>query len=457
MKQMKQLITILVLIALIMLLKAHGSVAQDSMRRISRREAVNLALENNLNLQNSKLEVEKSEHSKQEAKNMLYPQIEGYSDFLYSYAIPRMAIPGEILGQSGSVPVEFGTTFDWSLGIRATQIIYNKSYFTSLQVADKMVGLNELNLLQQQEQIAEQVSQVYYLCQSTSHQMTQMEISLQNMDTLLLISEKQLENQLIRPVDLARIKIDKNNLQNQMDQLGMLHAHQLNLLKYLLGIPHEQPLLLVDTLQPADAIYTEFKADSRTEIQLIDQQIDLTQLDRKINNQAFLPTLSLSVNQFYQGMRDEFDFFDGGNDVFFNAGIVGLHLSVPVFDGFAKKQKRHQQQIRLMQLQNNRKNIRRFLINEYSHAWQQYENVKNNFERQKQIIQWSEDNYQVNLMGYQEQVTSLTDLLLAENGLTEARLTYFNSLLELKNAELTLEKLSGNLRQISSANLNHFN
>lgn len=445
---MKQLITILVLIALIMLLKANGSVAQDSTRRISRRNAVQLALKNNLVLENSRLEIEKSEHNREEAKSKLYPQVEGYSDFLYSYSIPRMAIPGEILGQEGSVPVEFGTTYDWSIGLRATQMVFNKSYFTSLKATEKMVRLNELSLKKQEEEIIGQVIQVYDLCKTTEYQLAQMRLSLQNMDTLLHIAQIQLENQVIRPVDRSRIQMDKNNLQNQVDQLILLLDQQLDLLKYLTGIHAQDSLVLTDTLQANPGLRADvFSADARTEIQLLDQQIDLAHLNIKMNNQNYLPSLSMSINHFYQGMRDEFDFFEGGGDRFFNAGIIGLHVTVPVFDGFAKREKRQQQQINLVQLQNNRQNTRDFLNKEHVNALEQYHKSQKAYQRQQENIVLAEENYQINLMGYRENVTGLTDLLLAESSLTEVRVSYYNALLQLKNAELNLVKLSGRLAE----------
>jgi outer membrane protein len=49
------------------------------------------------------------------------------------------------------------------------------------------------------------------------------------------------------------------------------------------------------------------------------------------------------------------------------------------------------------------------------------------------------------LQGYRQQVVSLSDLLMSENGLTEARLSYYNAVLQLNNAGLDVKKAKGEL------------
>ena len=451
-RKMKELMKMLVLITIIMLLIPFGAAAQDSLVRVSLKEAVRLGLNQNTAIKNSQLEVEKSRYGLNEAKNMLYPQIEGYTDFLYSYAIPRMAIPGEILGQSGSVPVEFGTKYDWSFGLRATQVLFNISYYTSLRLAEKMIKLKKTSLQQKEEEIIEQVTQVYYLCKTTEYQMNQLQVSIQNMDKLLDIAQLQVENHVIKPADYARIKIDKNNLQTEADQLVLLHHQQLNMLKYLLGLSLNNTLVLTDTLHTNnDVIVNNIAPDQRPEIQLIEQQISMAELDIKKTSQTFMPQVNLVARHYYQGMRDQFDFFDGGEGRFFDAGIVGLNIKMPLFDGFARKQKINQLQINLMQLENSRKNAIQYFNKEYADVLSKYRQSLRAYQRQYENIQLAEENYKVNLAGYREQVTSLTDLLLAENSLTESKLALYNVLLQLKNAELKLNRLTGKLLSLKKS------
>jgi outer membrane protein TolC len=126
-------------------------------------------------------------------------------------------------------------------------------------------------------------------------------------------------------------------------------------------------------------------------------------------------------------------------------GVIGLSLSIPVFDGFEKHSKIRQGALELDQLRNTRRNTVEYFSKEYKDAVMQYENNFTIVIRQKENIKTAEESYSVTLQGYRQQVVSLSDLLLSESSLTEARLSFYNALLQLKNAGLEVRKSKGEL------------
>ena len=421
--------------------------AQDTTMPLSLNQACQLGIEKNINVQNAELDRQKSRFQLQETQSKLYPQLEGYSNLSYYYAIPKMIVPGEIFGQTGLIPIEIGTKYDWSSGFKASQVLYNQSYFTSIKLAQQMEKLTGLSLQQQKEEIVTQVSQLYFLCQNTSKQIEFIAKTLDNTERLLEISKLQSDNGVIRKVDYSRVKVNKSNIQTQIDNLEQLHQEQLGLLKYLIGLDPGQEIMLTDSLmvEPLQTTTGLTDFNNRSEIQVLDQQMTITSLSRKSNQQSYLPTLSAFAQYYFQGQRNEFDFFKGGNDKFYKVGMVGVSLNVPIFDGFEKRSKIRQYDIELLQLQNTRKNTVEFLSKEYSDAVRQYKNSLTAMLRQKENIGVAEETYGVSLQGYRQQVVSLSDLLLSESSLTEARLSYYNALVQVKNSELELKKAKGEL------------
>jgi len=81
----------------------------------------------------------------------------------------------------------------------------------------------------------------------------------------------------------------------------------------------------------------------------------------------------------------------------------------------------------------------------YNEATQQYRNSLNALLRQKENIKIAEEDYNISLQGYKQQVVPLSDVMLSENSLTEARLSYVNAMLQLKNAGLEVRKSKGEL------------
>jgi outer membrane protein TolC len=382
-----------------------------------------------------------------EAKSKLLPQLDGYSSFNYYYSIPKMVLPGEIFGQTGMIAVQIGTKYDWSNGFRASQVLYNQSYFTSLKLSQRLENISSLTLHQKKEEIVYQVSQVYYLCLATEKQIAQLNLTMLNTVKLLEVARLQQENGIILKADYSRLMVNKTNLQTQIDNLNQLFQQQLGMFKYLIGLTQNDKVELSDSLsfQSTETSLATPDFKNRTEIQMLDKQMELTSLTRTMNKQAYLPTVSGFGQFYFQGQRDQFDFLKGGNDKFFKVGFVGLSLSVPIFDGFEKHSKIRQSDIALEQLINTQKTTTEYFSKEFADAIMQYYNNLNIVTRQQENIKTAEESYSVSLQGYRQQVVSLSDLLMSENGLTEARLSYYNALLQLNNAGLDVKKAKGEL------------
>ena len=82
---------------------------------------------------------------------------------------------------------------------------------------------------------------------------------------------------------------------------------------------------------------------------------------------------------------------------------------------------------------------------EREEAWKKYQNSLEALEMQTHNVEAAREIYQTNLLGYREQVVSLTDLLLSENQLAESRMSYYKTAFEFMDAELRLKKLEGRI------------
>ena len=437
----------IVLLVIMLYSSLRLSAQQDTTLNLSLKQCYQIAIEKNVDIYNAEFDQQKSLYSVKESQSKLYPQIDAYSDFKYNYAIPTMVLPGEIFGQSGQVPVQIGSTFDWSGGFRASQVLYNQSYFTSIKVSRQMAGISKLNVTQKKEEIIYQVTQVYYLCQATQKQIELLGITLKNTDRLLEISKLQSENGVIRKADYSRVSVNKFNLQTQIDNLRQLYSQQLGLLKYLIGLENNAKISLSDSLTFTNEFYSIESLDfnNRTEIKLLNKQWETTFLTRKANIQSYLPTLSGFAQYYYQGQRNEFDYFGGGRDKFFETGVVGLSLSIPIFDGFEKHYKIKHNNIDLRQIENSKKNTQAYFTKEYHDAVEQYNNSMEILERQAQSMEIAGESYRINLQGYQQQIVTLSDLILSEKELIESRLSYYNALLLVNNSALNIKKAKGEL------------
>lgn len=420
--------------------------AQEKTLQLSLEHACQLAVDSNLQVINARIEIQKNHYQEMEAKSKRYPTLEGHSDFNYYYAIPRMMMPGEFFGQQGEVSVEIGTKFDWTSGFKASMSLVDLSNLTAIKLAKSMKAMGALSLEQKKEELLYQVHQLYYLNQSTNAQILYLNKNLRNTNRLLEILDSQIKNGAARKIDYSKVTVTKNNLLTQIDNLEKLKKQQTGMLKYLLGLNPEDQVQLADSLkeQPEIAAFNLPDLAGRTAVKLIDNELETNRLNRQTISRSSLPTLSASSQFYYQGQQNKFNFFDG-NDRFFKVGLVGLSLNVPIFDGFERHNKIKQYDSSIEQLQNTRRDAINGLAKDFTNAQTEYQNSVKTIRRQLENMKVAEDNYDNSFQQYKQQTLLLSELILAENSLTEARLSYVDALLQMKQAALELKRINGEL------------
>jgi outer membrane protein TolC len=437
---MKNLIISLLLVSSI----TTRTAAQGQTDTIYLSRVVDLALQNNQAIKIAELEKQKAVFQHKASQSMLMPQVEAYSTFSYYYAIPKIVIPGEIFGQQGNIPVEFGTKYDWNNGFRFTQLIYNQSYFTNLQIVDEIIKIQDFNTQLKKEEVVFQISQLYYLCQTIDWQISVVDSTLKQMQKLIEIVKKLQINGLARQADVERVIIDVRKIEIQKQELASHFQQQLFLLKLLTGLDPDAKVQLSKAL-PVPLELADSAVYKRTELLILEKRKELVALQVKAEKQSQLPSLALFGQHFYQGMRDEFDFFDGGKDRFFRAGIVGFQLNVPIFDGFLKRNQVRLKEIELKQVQEQSEQLKLFDLKERNEALTGYKTHLEELGKLSENIKSAQQIYQSNLWSYQQQVISLTDLIISESQLAEIQMQYYGTIFKLLSSELTLKKINGKL------------
>ncbi len=441
---MKTLINILGLLVLLGISTAQAQVRTDT---ISLENAVQRSITSNHQLLISQLEKQKVLLQKKELGSNRLPQVEAYSSLSHFYAIPRMVIPGEIFGQTGKIPVELGTKYDWNSGLRFSQLIYNQSYFTSLKLITEILSLQDLSHQQLIEEIVYQTTTVFLHCITIEQQISVFDSTIQNMERLKEIVRAQYDNGIARKADVERVAIDISKLEIEKLRMNESYTQQLNLLKILTGTDPDRPMYPVANYPQKTSLLRSAPHDIQNsiELKLLDKQKSATQLELKMEKQSRWPVLTAFGQHYYQGMRDQFDFLDGGEDRFFQSGMIGLQLQVPIFNGFAKQSRIHLKEAELKQTDLKRKQAMMGLTAEYAEAIQRYYNSLTTLEMEQDNLEAAMIIYQTNLAGYMQQVVSLTDLILSKYQLTKTRMEVYSAQFAVRQAELTVRKISGTL------------
>jgi len=446
---MKQLLLILSLICSF----SSASHAEADTLYLTVEKAVEIAVANNPDVRRAQLGSELLDKQIEVAKSGGLPQLNATAGYSDNFTIASQLLPGEIFGQEGQIPVQFGTRFGINAGLEASQVIYNRSIKTNLKKLDLAKSNVRLQSLSTMEDLVYNVIQIYIQYQTTAKNKEILISNRDRVDQLVSISQAQFENGIIKKLDVDQIKVNRNNLITEISNLDISLEQLTNYLRFYLSLNTDQAIVLTEELDNdvRFPLANELLLHENINYRLLNNQKTLAQFDDEVIKAGKYPTLSAYANYSYTGQANKLN-FKSENYTGFRNGIWGLTASINIFDGFATKRKLEENKIARAQMDLDLLQLENAINLEYNNA---VTNIRQNdilISNQLDNMDLAKEVYDITKMSYQEGVAPLTELLNAETGLKEAQSQYLTALINFKLAELDHIKSSGQLAQLININ-----
>ncbi|MEM8486596.1 MAG: TolC family protein, partial [Bacteroidota bacterium] len=243
---------------------------------------------------------------------------------------------GIVLSQGGDNPFEVPNQV--VSGISVSQKILDFSAFIAVKGASKFVkASSELALERQEQLLIDDVRASFYQAMLASERAR---VSSQSVDrTKETVQElgKQVSQGVTPKFQRLSAEVELANLETAFVQTQNAEQAALDQLKMTLGIPLDQPIHLVGALEAQDmgAYLTISSEDAvflalekRPDLEQIRLSIELQQINAKVTQTGYLPTLTAFANYSYVGNvptnrtfiltnpNDPFSFSQGSNGVF---------------------------------------------------------------------------------------------------------------------------------------------
>lgn len=429
--------------------------AQDNKTtELSLQQCVQTAVEKNIKVQTARIDYEKSGYKVSETRSALLPKINANGNFQDNLKLPTTLIPGEIFGEPGtSLALQMGANYSTSASISLNQVLYNQTALIALKLSKKSAALNTLGIEKAREEQAFEVSKLYFLSLTTTRQKQLLDENITRTKHLSDIVKIRVDNGMSKQIDYERASVNLENLYTQLSNTEATLEQQLNLIKYTLEIPLDESIALTDTAEmPLMQVSPELISDfsNHIDIQMLESQKEINSLNLKMIKSGYLPSLSFAGQYTNQGLRQDFiNYFQSNTEnKWFGSSSIGLNLSIPVFDGMEKRSKSRQAKLDVQKTEITLDNTKkRFSVN-YQNSLNNYQNQKHNVQRQKQNIKLAENVYKETALKYREGLSTMSDLLQDELALNNAQANYLNALYKLKEDELKIMWLNGEIRNL---------
>ena len=191
-------------------------------RKLSLKECIQLATENNENLKNSKLEERISKALSREYLSIGLPQINLDGGLKYNHDVPKSLIdisrfmPG--VPEGTEQEVQFGQAYDGRVDLFINQMIFNGSYFVGLSAAKELVRLSEKLTKRDEIDINISVRKAFYTVLNTKSRIELVNNNLERLQNLLKETTQLYQNGFIEKLDVDRIQVAYNNLNSEKNK-----------------------------------------------------------------------------------------------------------------------------------------------------------------------------------------------------------------------------------------------
>ena len=424
--------------------------AQNTKHEFTIQQAVDYARKNNVQVKNALLNVQAQQQTNREITAGALPNITGSVGVTDYIKIPTSLLPGEIFGQPAGtyIPVQFGTKYNSNATIQLQQALFDGQIFIALQARATSIEFQNKNMQVTEEVIKANIYKIYYQLVVSKTQIDLLDANIARLQKLDHDANELYKNGFAEKLDIDKIAVQLSNLQTEKTKaLNSISIGYLGL-KTLMGMPVKDTLVLADKISE-DQIKEDFSNDTayqytdRKDFQYLSLAKKLNEFNIKRYQLSYIPTLNLNASYSKNAQRNTFDFFGKGD--WFTTSYVGLNLSVPIFDGFARSARIKRSRIELKETENQIDNLKLSIDGEVEQSKINFKSALATMGFQKKNMQLAEAVYNQTKKKFESGTGSNTEITSAQTDLITAQTNYISALYSAIIAKVDYLKATGKL------------
>ncbi len=417
--------------------------------QFSLQQAIDFALKHQSSVLNADIDVQIAKNKVNETTGIGLPQVSTNFSFQDFVKVPVSLIPGEFFGEPAGtfIPVQFGVKYQSTLGLEASQLLFDGSYLVGLQASKTYKELSIRNSKRTKIETAVAVTKAYYSVLVSNEQLNLLDANLTRLKKSLNDTEAYFKNGFVEKIDLDRLKVLSNNLETERQNVIRLLDLNTKLLKFQMGMPIETGLKLTDGISDIQIDTEVLLPDSnayinRVEYSLLQTQKKLNELNLKRYKSEFLPSIAAfgATSSIYQNNN-----FSELYDTRFPTTVVGLRLSLPIISGGQRIFKIKSAALEVKKSANDLTNAKNGISLEIAQAKTSYQNGYQSLENQKRNMELSKEVLRVAKIKYEQGVGSSLEVTSAETALKESQNNYINALYDLLINKVNLDRALGKI------------
>ncbi|HHB78741.1 MAG TPA: TolC family protein [Saprospiraceae bacterium] len=419
---------------------------QAQEQSFSLEEAVSYALSHQNAIKTAKLKIEEANQKIIETRAMGIPQVNATFGDNYFLKKSIVLLP-ESFGMGNpnfNREVSFNQNHNISGTVTASTLLFNWTYLQGLKAAKVYKTYAEVDYQTVRRKAEDDVTNAYLPALLISESEKTIELNIKNLNVLRHETDELFKAGFVEQLDIDRIDLSLANLQVQLDNLNRTKTMALEALKLAMGYPLDQPIELTNSTDdilasiPDELLAENINYLSHPSYRSILATERLNQVNIKAQESAYYPSLTGFVNYQMQWQGDKL------KDLFYTpSSVAGFQLNIPIFSGFGTKAKVQQAKLKVLMLQNGKKDMERGLSFQVRNARIAYEKAQSNLTQRNKNLELAQKIYETTKIKYKEGVGSSLEVNQAEMSLYQAQQNIIDGKFDLLQAKIALKQALG--------------
>ena len=398
-------------------------------------QAIDYALEHNPNIEQLRIEFEKSETKKGQALSSFYPNITATGSYAYLTDIPVIEFDG--------MPIPFGQSENYSLQVSLQQVIFAwGKLYSAYKISDLGTRIAELNLARKRQEVRYAVSDGFYGILVVEETALLLRESLAQLERHAQAVEIRYKAGLVSQFDLLRAQVQVANLKPQVIEAenGLKLAREG--FKMLLGIPLDREVTISGTLEMVEEEFdldrlTENALENRAELKNLKNTESIAKLSQRIARRANLPTLVAGAT--YERKKPfSITGNEWGSNIVFNVGF-----EFPIFSGFRNLHQYRLASLQLKEVDLALDNLEKAITLEVKQAYLNLQAAKEAIMTAQENVGQAEKAFEIIETRYKNGLATNLEFLDAQLASLQARTNYLSAVRNYYTSRADIYKAIG--------------
>ncbi|HRS01774.1 MAG TPA: TolC family protein [Bacteroidota bacterium] len=465
---MRKIITKIVKFAIIPVIAIALQFSISTARELTLDSAISIAIKNNTDIKIAKLEVDRAKQAILEAYGYAYPSLDLSGSFTHYVEKPKMPFPDftamlnnsvySVLFKENVIPTNnakylpmatklqsFSLANNYSATFQLTQVLFNYSVIQGISTSGIYRNLAEEQLKGKIASTTLNTQKAFYGVLLSQEVLNITRQSLQNaMDNLKNVQALRAQG-MVSEFDALRAEVQVENIRPVVLQMESNLESIKNNFKLLIGIPQTEDITLQGEIEynpselKSEQEYIDIAMKNNFDLNTLNikREFDNAMID--IERANYYPTLAFFANYGFLGGANDLNFMN------YRQSVVGVSLSINLFNGLRKERRIEQQTINVKKTDESINQFKDYIAAQIKSKLIEIKKIQTNIDAQNRNIQLAQRAYEISEVRYKEGTGNQLEIENADLALRQAKTNYMQSVYQFITIINDLDNLTGTI------------